>query len=134
MILLHFKTSYVEVYLLLCSFYCPLYCYFKTSYVEVYLFFRLFGFIFWYISKHLMLKFIVGFDKKFGREFFYFKTSYVEVYRSLIHKYFILWFISKHLMLKFIDVANIFPISKIFISKHLMLKFIKTNSENTESY
>ena len=110
---------------------------FKTSYVEVYPFRNPFGFYFYTISKHLMLKFIgkcSGANKSDGD----FKTSYVEVYPvplancGIGHSYFKTSYVevyptfSRYFHLLLFFSLHFFLISIIF-TKHQSIFFFLSN-------
>ena len=103
-----------------------------------------------FISKHLVLKFILATDSGLAVATPDFKTSHVKVYLLcwLYPDTVILYFktshvkvylngnvarppcfiISKHLMLKFIRGKYAGTVNAVFISKHLMLKFIPAST------
>ena len=80
-----------------------------------------------FISKHLMLKFILATDSGLAVATPDFKTSHVKVYLNGNVARPPCFIISKHLMLKFILWRLLRWRLPFQISKHLMLKFIPTH-------
>ena len=81
-----------------------------------------------FISKHLMLKFILATDSGLAVATPDFKTSHVKVYLNGNVARPPCFIISKHLMLKFIRGKYAGPVNAVFISNHLMLKFIPAST------
>ena len=98
---------------------------FKTSYVEVYPHWQASQSPIYFISKHLMLKFIAN-RIKGGHLTIEFQNILCWSLSGYLFSSRPVRMISKHLMLKFISTGLHGLKSFLEISKHLMLKFIKT--------